>query len=82
VLFDFVLVLGILVRDVARGRRVRGQWLTVPFTEEPGARGRFRRALAAALENESANGMVVDLDDGRALLHSLDTRVSTGRQVM
>jgi hypothetical protein len=61
---------------------VRGVWLTVPFDEEQGARGRFRRALAAALENESSNGMVVDLDEGTALLHSLDTSVSTGRQVL
>jgi hypothetical protein len=34
------------------------------------------------LENESANGMVVDIDDGRVLLHSLATRVSTGKQVL
>jgi hypothetical protein len=82
VVFDWVLVFAILVRRVAAGRRVRGVWLTVPFDEEQGARGRFRRALAAALENESSNGMVVDLDEGTALLHSLDTSVSTGRQVL
>ena len=82
VLFDFVLVLWILVRDLARGRRVRGEWLTVPFADEPGARGRFLRALTAALENESTNGMVVDVRDGEVLLHSLDTQVSTGRQVL
>jgi len=82
VVFDWVLVYVILVRSLARGRRVRGVWLTVPYEDEPGPRGRFRRALTAAIENESANGMVVDLDGGRALLHSLDTSVSTGRQVM
>jgi hypothetical protein len=82
VLFDWVLVFVILVCSLARGRRVRGEWLVVPYREEPGLRGRFRRALTAALENESSNGMVVDLDGGRALLHSLDTSVSTGRQVM
>jgi hypothetical protein len=82
VLFDFLLVQWILLRDLARGRRVRGQWLSVPFEDEPGPRGRFLRALTTALENESSNGMVVDLDGGKALLHSLDTRVSTGRKVM
>lgn len=82
VLFDFVLVLWIAVRDVALRRRIEGTWLEVPFDDEPGERGRFRRALTTALENESSNGMVVDLRDGRALLHSLDTRVSTGKQVM
>jgi hypothetical protein len=82
VLFDFVLVFWILLRALLRGDRVRGRWLTVPFEEEQGLRGRFRRALTVAVENESSNGIVVDLDDGRALLHSLDTRVRTGRQVM
>jgi len=82
VVFDWVLVFGILLRRLAAGRRVRGVWLTVPFEEEQGARGRFRRALAAAVENETSNGMVVDLENGRALLHSLDTSVSTGRQVL
>jgi hypothetical protein len=82
VLFDFVLVQWILVRDLARRRRVRGEWLTVPFEDVPGPRGRFLRALTTALENESSNGMVVDVRDGEALLHSLDTRVSTGRQVL
>jgi hypothetical protein len=82
VLFDFVLVQWILVRDLARGRRVRGMWLTVPFDDETGPRGRFLRALTAALENESSNGMVVDVRDGEVLLHSLDTGVATGREVL
>jgi len=82
VVYDFVLVLALLVREVVAGRRVRGAWLTVPCEEEPGPRGRFRRALTVALENESSNGMVVDLDRGHALLHSLVPHVSTGKQVM
>lgn len=82
VVFDFVLVLFILVSSLARGRRVRGRWVSAPFEEEPGERGRFLRALTTMLENETANGIVVDLDHGRALLHSLDTRVSTGKQVL
>ena len=82
VVFDFGLVLWILVREVARGRRVRGAWVEIDYPAEPGGAGRFQRALAATLENETANGMVVDLDHGRALLHSLDTRSSTGRRVL
>jgi hypothetical protein len=82
VLYDFVLVFRVLLTSVARGRRVRGTWIEAPFEAEAGAKGRFRRALAVALENESANGIVVDLDDGRALLHSLDTSVTTGRSIL
>jgi hypothetical protein len=82
VLFDFVLVLRIAVDAARSRRRIHGRWLAVPFEEEAGERGRFRRALTAALENESSNGMVVDLREGTALLHSLDTSVSTGKQVM
>ena len=82
VLFDFALVGWILVRSLARGRRVRGEWVRVDFPTAPGRAGRFQRALAATLENETANGIVVDLDHDTALLHSLDTSVSTGRTVL
>lgn len=82
VVFDFALVSWILVRELARGRRVRGAWVEIPYPAEPGPAGRFRRALAATLENETPNAIVVDLDRGRALLHSLDVRVRTGRSVL
>ena len=82
VVFDFGLVFWILLKSLARGRRVRGSWIEVPFEAPAGARGRFARALTVALENETANAIVVDLDKGRALLHSLDTGVKTGREVM
>ena len=82
VVFDFALVGWVLVRSLARGRRVRGEFVRIEYPMEPGRTGRFQRALAATLENETANGIVVDLDDGTALLHSLDTRVSTGRSVL
>jgi hypothetical protein len=82
VVFDFVLVLWLVVRAAARRERIRGRWVSVEFEDEDGPRGRFLRAFAATLENETANAVVVDLDDDRALLHSLDTRVSTGKQVM
>jgi hypothetical protein len=80
--FDFFLVFWILVRDLAHGRRVRGQWVTVEYEEEEGRVGNFLRAMSAALENETPNAIVVDLNNGRALLHSLDTRPSTGRDVL
>lgn len=82
VLFDFALVLWLSVRAVGRRERIRGRFLSVAFEDEDGPRGRFLRALTATLENESANAMVVDLDHGRALLHSLDTRFSTGKRVL
>jgi hypothetical protein len=82
VLFDFFLVQWVLVRELAHGRRVRGRWLSIDYPVEPGAVGRFQRALAATLENESANGIVVDFHEGRALLHSLDPRPSTGRTIL
>jgi hypothetical protein len=80
--FDFALVLWLALRAAARRERIRGRWLTVEFRDEAGPRGRFLRALTAALENETANAIVVDLDAGRALLHSLDTSVSTGKQIL
>lgn len=82
VVFDFVLVFWVLLRDLAHGRRVRGQWVSVPFEDEPGRTGAFLRAMTVALENETSNAIVVDLDGGQALLHSLDTRPSTGHQVL
>jgi hypothetical protein len=81
VVFDFVLVLGILVRALARGRRVRGEWVEIPYrTRGPGAR--FQRAIAGMLGNESANAIVVELDGDRAVLHSLEPRAPTGRSVL
>jgi hypothetical protein len=82
VVFDFVLVLWVLLRSLGRGRRVRGEWLTIDFPTAPGPTGRFQRAFAAILENETANAIVVDLDGDKALLHSLDARVKTGRSVL
>jgi hypothetical protein len=82
VVFDFVLVLWLALRAVGRRERIRGRWLTVDFEDEQGDRGRFLRALTGTLENGTSNGIVVDVDAGRALLHSLDTRVSTGKQVL
>lgn len=82
VVFDFGLVTWVLVKALAGRRRVRGVWVRVPFEDVGGAQGRFLRALAATLENDVANGLVVDLSDGQALLHSLDSRASTGKSVL
>ncbi|HEU5362533.1 MAG TPA: hypothetical protein VFU56_04280 [Gaiellaceae bacterium] len=82
VVFDFLLVLWLALRAAARRERVRGRWVSVEFHEEEGRRGRFLRALAVTLENETSNAIVVDIDGGRALMHSLDTRVSTGKQIL
>jgi multisubunit Na+/H+ antiporter MnhE subunit len=82
VVFDFVLVCWVLVASLARGRRVRGEWVSIDFATKDGAQGRFQRAVAIALENETPNAIVVDLDHGKALLHSLDARVSTGRSLL
>lgn len=82
VVFDFLLVGWVLVRSLARGRRVRGEWVRIEYPTLDGPKGRFQRAFAATLENETANGIVVDLDRDSALLHSLETRVSTGRSVL
>jgi hypothetical protein len=82
VLFDFGLLGVLLVRSLARRQRVRGQFVRIDYPLASGPKGRFERALVATLENESANGIVVDLDEGSALLHSLDTSVSTGRELL
>jgi hypothetical protein len=82
VVFDFFLIAWILAKALAGRRRVRGVWLRAPFDDAPGRQGRFLRAVIATLENDAPNGLVVDLHEGEVLLHSLDTRVSTGRSVL
>jgi hypothetical protein len=82
IVFDFFLVFWVLLRSLASGRRVRGQWVSVDFPHAAGPRGRFERAVAVALENETANGLVVDLGEGTALLHVLDPRPTTGHSIL
>jgi hypothetical protein len=77
--FDFGLVIWVLLRDLAHGRRVRGAWVEVEYPVEPGAPGAFHRALVTAIGCETANAIVVDLDHDRALLHAVEPGVSTGR---
>ena len=75
---DFVVVTWVLVRSLARGRRVRGEWVRAPFPTGEGAVGRWQRAFAATLSTGAPNAIVVDLDGDEALLHSLEQRVFSG----
>jgi hypothetical protein len=80
--FDFALATWVLVSSLARGRRVRGTWATVPFPTAPHARGRWQRAFGVATSNGAANAIVVDLDDDEALLHALRADVFSGKSVL
>ena len=80
--FDFALVSWTLVRALARGRRVGGEWVRVPFPTAPGPEGRWQRAFGVATSNGAANAIVVDLDDDEALLHALEPRVFSARTVL
>src|SRR3954469_9963736 len=80
--FDFGVVTWTLVRSLARGRRVRGEWVRVPFPTAPGAKGRWQRAFGVTTANGAANAVVVDYGDDDALLHSLERRVFSGRTVL
>jgi hypothetical protein len=82
IVFDFALLTWVLVRSLARGQRVEGTWLTVPYPTAEGAKGRWQRAYATTAGTATPNAIVVDLDRGEALLHSLEPRVSTGREVV
>lgn len=82
IVFDFALLTWVLVRSLAHGRRVEGTWLTVPFPTAEGSKGRWQRAFAITGGTATPNAIVVDIDRGEALLHSLEPRVSTGREVI
>jgi Na+/H+ ion antiporter subunit len=80
--FDFVVVTWVLIRSLAHGRRVRGEWVRAPFPTDEGSVGRWQRAFAATLSTAAPNAIVVDLDDDEALLHTLEKRVFTGTSVL
>lgn len=84
-LYDFGVVTLALVRSLARGRRVQGAFLAVPFPAgDRRARYAFRRALATTGGTIDANAIVVDIDPERslALLHAIDPNRKTGREVL
>jgi len=80
--FDFGVVTWALVRSLAHGRRVRGEWVRSPFPTERGATGRWQRAFAVATANGPANAIVVDFDGDEALQHALEPRIFSGRDVL
>jgi multisubunit Na+/H+ antiporter MnhE subunit len=82
IVFDFLVLTWVLVRSVARGRRVEGVWLTVPYPTAPGEQGRWQRAFATTTGTATPNAIVVDLDRGEALLHALEPGVKTGHEVI
>lgn len=82
IVFDFAVMTWVLVRSLAHGRRVRGEWLVVPFPTSTGAQARWQRAFAATVGTATPNAIVVDLDRGEAMLHSLEPRVPTGRKAV
>jgi multisubunit Na+/H+ antiporter MnhE subunit len=83
IVFDFLVVTWVLARSLARGQRVHGEWLTVPYpVSEDGERRRWQRAFATTAGTATPLAIVVDLDRDEALLHSLEPRVSTGREVL
>jgi hypothetical protein len=80
--FDFLLVTWILGRALASGRRVQGQWVRVPFSTDDGSLGNWQRAFAVAMSNNAANALVVDFEDGEALLHALAPDLVSARSVL
>jgi hypothetical protein len=80
--FDFGLATWVLIRALAGGRRVQGEWTRVPFPTEPGEKGRWQRAFGVATSNGTANAIVVDLDGDEALLHALEPGVFSGKTVL
>ena len=80
--FDFGVAAWVLLRSLARGRRVRGSWVTVPFPTETGATGRWQRAFAVAMSNGASNALVVDLRDDEALMHALEPELFSARKVL
>lgn len=80
--FDFGVITWVLIRSLARGRRVRGAWASVPFRVDRGARGRWQRAFAVATSNGTANAIVVEIRDGEAQLHALAPGVFSAKRVL
>jgi hypothetical protein len=80
--FDFAVVTWVLIRSLARGRRVRGRWVQVPFRTDPGPAGRWQRAFAVVTSNGAANAMVVGFTGDEATLHALEPRLFSGRSVL
>ena len=79
---DFALATRALVAAIAGRRRIRGEWVRVPFRVDTGERGRWQRAFAVVASNGAVNGIVVDLDGREATMHVLNPRAGSGRTVL
>jgi multisubunit Na+/H+ antiporter MnhE subunit len=79
---ELCVVTWVLVAALARGRRVRGSWVRVPFPQRARETGRGQRALAATAGTATPNAIVVEIVDGEALLHSLAPSRPGGRSVL
>lgn len=79
---EFLVLTWVLVASVARGRRVRGRWVRVRYAPGGGDSGRWRRAFAVTIGTATPNGLVVDLSDEEALVHSLAPGLPGGREVI
>src|SRR4051812_9622767 len=82
VVVDMTLVTWVLGRALARGERVRGEWLRAEFPTGGGDVGRWRRAVGVTVGSATPMAIVVDADEEGALLHSLDSRFPSGRKVL
>ena len=85
IVFDFGVVTWVLVRALARGRRVEGEWLEIEFPAgDARAQYAWRRAYATVLGTMDANAIVVDIDAERkvALLHALAPKLPTGHKAL
>ena len=71
---ELLVVAWVLVRAVARGKRVRGEWVRIPYDGDT--------ALAVVIGTATPNAIVVDISDGEALLHALDRNLPGGREVI
>jgi hypothetical protein len=81
--YDFVLVLVVLARSLARGEKVRGAFVVRGFPAgDERARDAFRRGWVTTLSNSTPNALVVDLQPGGdALMHALAPDARTAEKV-
>jgi hypothetical protein len=71
---EFAVITWALFSALARGRRVRGRWVRIPYRGDD--------VLAVLAGTASPNAIVVDIADGEALLHSLAPNLPGGKQVL
>ncbi len=71
---EMAVVTWVLLRELARGRRVRGEWVRIDYDGD--------NALAVIVGTATPNAIVVDVSRGEALLHALDARLPGGREVI